>query len=211
MALFRIGATSESANFVRGDGVYMRPPETRDFEQWAALRHLSRGFLAPWEPTWPADDLTRAAFRRRLRRHATEIENDDAYPFLLFRDGDDALLGGLTFGQIKRGVAQAATLGYWMGYPFAGQGWMSRAVRAATGFAFATLRLHRIEAACLPHNEASIRLLTRTNFEKEGLARAYLRINGIWQDHLLFALLESDPVSLRLPRRDRGLAHPTDD
>ncbi len=203
MALFRIGVTSESANFVRGDGVYLRPPEMADFEQWAALRQLSRPFLTPWEPTWPTDDLTRAAFRRRLRRHASEIGNDDAYPFLLFRECDDALLGGLTFGQVKRGVAQATTLGYWMGQPFAGQGWMARAVRAATGFAFATLRLHRIEAACLPANEASIRLLTRTNFRQEGLARAYLRINGMWQDHLLFALLESDPVSLRLPRRER--------
>ena len=86
---------------------------------------------------------------------------------------------------------------------FAGQGWLGRAVRAATGFAFATLRLHRIEAACLPHNEASIRLLTRTAFQHEGLARAYLRINGSWQDHLLFALLESDPLALKLPRRER--------
>lgn len=203
MALFRIGPSIESATFVRGDAVYLRPPEMRDFEQWAALRHLSRVFLTPWEPTWPVDDLTRAAFRRRLRRNAGELENDEAYPFLLFRECDDALIGGLTFGQVKRGVAQAATLGYWMGMPFAGQGWMSRAVRAATGFAFATLRLHRIEAACLPQNESSIRLLKRTNFRNEGLARAYLRINGIWQDHLLYALLESDPVSLRLPRRDR--------
>ena len=203
MALFRTGAYSESATFVRGDGVYLRPPEMGDFDQWSALRHLSRMFLTPWEPTWPADDLTRAAFRRRLRRHASEIENDDAYPFLIFRDCDDALLGGLTFGQVKRGVAQAATLGYWMGQPFAGQGWMARAVRASTGFAFSSLRLHRIEAACLPDNEPSIRLLTRTNFQQEGLARAYLRINGIWQDHLLFALLESDPVSLRIPRRER--------
>ncbi len=203
MALFRTGSYSESATFVRGEGVYLRPPEMSDFDQWAALRHLSRIFLTPWEPTWPADDLTRASFRRRLRRHATEIENDDAYPFLIFRDCDDALLGGLTFGQVKRGVAQAATLGYWMGQPFAGQGWMSRAVRASTSFAFASLRLHRIEAACLPDNEPSIRLLARTNFKHEGLARAYLRINGIWQDHLLFALLESDPVSLRIARRDR--------
>lgn len=203
MALFRVGSTSENATFVRGDGVYLRPPEMRDFDEWAALRHLSRGFLSPWEPTWPTDDLTRASFRRRLRRHAGEIENDEAYPFLLFRECDDAILGGLTFGQVKRGVAQAATLGYWMGQPFAGQGWMARAVRAASGFAFATLRLHRIEAACLPENTASIRLLQRTNFQQEGHARAYLRINGTWQDHLLFALLESDPVSLRLPRRDR--------
>ena len=203
MALFRIGATNDNATFIRGDGVYLRPPEMHDFERWAALRHLSREFLTPWEPTWPPDDLTKGSFRRRIKRHATEIENDDAYPFLLFRETDDALLGGLTFGQIKRGVAQAATLGYWMGQPFAGQGWMARAVRAATGFAFATLRLHRIEAACLPQNEPSIRLLRRTNFREEGLARAYLRINGMWQDHLLFALLESDPVSLRMPRRDR--------
>ncbi len=204
MALFRIGTARDSANFVRGDNVYLRPPEMSDFEDWAALRHRSRAFLTPWEPTWPSDDLTRAAFRRRLRRHAGEIGNDEAYPFLLFRECDDALLGGLTFGQVKRGVAQATTLGYWMGQPFAGQGWMARAVRAATGFAFATLRLHRIEAACLPSNEASIRLLTRTSFRQEGLARAYLRINGVWQDHLLFALLECDPVSLRLPRRERS-------
>jgi [ribosomal protein S5]-alanine N-acetyltransferase len=203
MALFRIGSVSDSATFVRGDGLYLRPPEMRDFEQWSAVRHLSRAFLTPWEPTWPPDDLTRAAFRRRLRRHASEIENDEAYPFLLFREADDVVLGGLTFGQVKRGVAQSTTLGYWMGQPFAGQGWMSRAVRSATSFAFATLRLHRIEAACLPHNEASIRLLTRTNFQEEGLARSFLRINGVWQDHVLFALLESDPVSLRLPRRSR--------
>lgn len=201
MALFRIGSFGENATFIRGDSVYLRPPEMRDFEQWAALRHLSRTFLTPWEPTWPTDDLTRAAFRRRLRRNLSEIDNDDAYPFLLFRECDDTLLGGLTFGQIKRGVAQATTLGYWMGQPFAGQGWMSRGVRAATAFAFATLRLHRIEAACLPANDASIRLLTRANFHREGLARAYLRINGAWQDHLLFALLESDPVPLRMPRR----------
>ena len=204
MALFRLGTDRDSANAVRGDGVYLRPPEMNDFEEWASLRQRSRAFLVPWEPTWPADDLTRSAFRRRLRRHAGEISNDEAYPFLIFREADDAMLGGLTLSQVKRGVAQAATLGYWTGQPYAGQGWMSRAVRAATGFAFATLRLHRVEAACLPSNEASIRLLTRTSFRQEGLARAYLRINGQWQDHLLFALLESDPVSLRLPRRDHA-------
>ncbi len=203
MALFRLGSDRDSVHAVRGDGVYLRAPEMSDFEEWAALRQRSRAFLVPWEPTWPADDLTRAAFRRRLRRHAGEIGNDEAYPFLIFRESDDVILGGLTLSQVKRGVAQAATLGYWMGQPYAGQGWMARAVRAATAFAFATLRLHRVEAACLPSNEASIRLLDRTAFRQEGLARAYLRINGLWQDHLLFALLESDPLSLRLPRRDR--------
>jgi [ribosomal protein S5]-alanine N-acetyltransferase len=204
LALFRLGPPSDIANFVRGEGVYLRPPEMRDYEAWAALREHSRAFLAPWEPTWPGDDLTRTAFRRRLRRHMQEIAEDQAYPFLIFREGDDALVGGLTVGQIKRGVAQSATLGYWMGLPFAGKGLMSRSVRAMTGFAFTSLRLHRIEAACLPHNEASIKLLERNGFKKEGSARAYLRINGLWQDHFLYALLETDPLPLRVSRRGRA-------
>jgi ribosomal-protein-alanine N-acetyltransferase len=204
LALFRLGPASDIANFVRGEGVYLRPPEMRDYEAWTDLRENSRAFLTPWEPTWPGDDLTRTAFRRRLRRHTQEIAEDQAYPFLIFREGDDVLVGGLTLGQIKRGVAQSATLGYWMGLPFAGKGLMSRSVRATIGFAFTSLRLHRIEAACLPHNEASIKLLERNGFKKEGLARAYLRINGLWQDHFLYALLETDPLPLRVGRRDRA-------
>jgi [ribosomal protein S5]-alanine N-acetyltransferase len=194
MALFRVGSSSDSANFIRGEGLYLRPLEARDYAHWAALRECSRAFLAPWEPTWPADDLTRAAFRRRLRRHMEEIERDESYPFLIFDEVDDVMIGGLTLGQVRRGVAQAATLGYWMGEPYAGQGRMSRAVRAAVVFGFSSLRLHRIEAACLPHNVPSIRLLERVGFRREGVARAYLRINGAWQDHVLFALLESDQI-----------------
>lgn len=194
MALFRIGVSPDTPTFLRGDGLYLRPGEMRDFEQWANLRDRSRTFLTPWEPVWPSDDLTRAAFRRRIRAQAEELENDEAYPFLIFRD-DDALLGGLTVGQVRRGVSQTATLGYWMGEPFAGRGYMSRAVRAAANFTFGTLRLHRLEAACLAHNASSIRVLERVGFVREGFARSYLRINGRWQDHVLFALLESDPVT----------------
>ncbi len=203
MALFRLGPASDSVNLVRGDGVYLRPPEMRDYEAWAGLRERSRAFLTALGADRPGDDLTRAAFRRRLRRHMQEIENDESYPFLIFREADNILVGGLTLGQVRRGVAQAATLGYWMGGPYAGKGWMSRSVRAVTGFAFTVLRLHRIEAACLPHNDASIRLLERLGFQREGFARAYLRINGVWQDHLLYALLDTDPLPLRVPRRSR--------
>lgn len=202
--MFRLGAPSEISNFVRGEGVYLRPPEPRDYEPWSALREKSRAFLTPWEPTWPGDDLTRTSFRRRLRRNLQEISNDEAYPFLIFHEEDDRLVGGLTLGQVKRGVAQSATLGYWMGMPYAGKGLMSRAVKAVTGYAFTSLHLHRIEAACLPHNEASVRLLERAGFKREGVARAYLRINGLWQDHILYALLETDPLPLRVLRRERG-------
>ena len=156
MALFRIGLPGENVPVVRGDGITLRPAEMRDYEEWVALRERSRTFLVPWEPIWPADDLTRAAFRRRVRAHTEEIERDEAYPFFIY-DDNEALVGGITIGQVSRGVAQTATLGYWMGQPYAGCGYMSRAVRAAAHYCFITLRLHRLEAACLPHNEASSR------------------------------------------------------
>ena len=193
MALFRLGA-SEAPTVVRGEGLYLRAPEPRDYPAWSSLREQSRAFLTPWEPVWPADDLTRGAFRQRLRRYRQEIADDLSYPFFLFRD-DGALLGGLTLGQVRRGVSQTATLGYWMGEAHAGRGHMSRAVRAMAGFAFAELRLHRVEAACVPENEASRRLLEKVGFHYEGMARAYLRIDGAWRDHRLYALLETDPVA----------------
>ncbi|MBG0808945.1 GNAT family N-acetyltransferase [Methylosinus sp. H3A] len=184
---------------LRGDGVYLRGSEMRDFVAWASLRERSRAFLTPWEPSWPSDDLTRASFRYRVRRHAEEMARDEAYSFFVFREADDVLVGGLTLGHVRRGVSQAATLGYWMGEPYAGKGYMSRAVRAALDYAFNRQRLHRIEAACLPSNAASIRLLERNGFKQEGFARAYLNINGQWRDHLLFARLDSDPSPVGRP------------
>ena len=194
MAFFRTVNFSEPAPSIGGDGVLLRAPQPADYPEWAALREASRAFLVPWEPTWPPDDLSRGAFRRRLRRYAEDQRADLAYPFFLFRQDDLALVGGLTLGNIRRGVAQAGSLGYWMGAGYARQGLMTAAVRALAGFAFGTLRLHRIEAACIPANVPSIRLLEKTGFSREGYAREYLCINGLWQDHLLFARLREDPV-----------------
>jgi len=100
----------------------------------------------------------------------------------------------LTLANIRRGVAQAGSLGYWMGAPFVRRGYMAAAVLALVPFAFSTLRLHRLEAACIPTNTASIRLLEKTGFSREGYAREYLCINGIWQDHVLYARLQDDPL-----------------
>jgi ribosomal-protein-alanine N-acetyltransferase len=164
-----------------------------DHAEWAALREASRDFLTPWEPTWPIDDLARAAFRRRIKRYSEDQRSDIAYPFFVFRKGDNCLVGGLTLANIRRGCAQAGSLGYWMGAPYAGQGYMTDAVNAILPFAFGALRLHRVEAACIPGNVASIRLLEKTGFKREGFARQYLCIDGVWQDHLLFARLQDDP------------------
>jgi [ribosomal protein S5]-alanine N-acetyltransferase len=190
MAFFRTINFAEPLPSIAGDGVMLRMPQNTDYNDWAALREESRDFLTPWEPTWPADDLSRSAFRRRIRRYAEDLRTDQGYAFLIFRTTDNAMVGGLTLANIRRGVAQAASLGYWMGRPFARQGYMTAAVRAVIPFAFATLRLHRLEAACIPTNAGSVRLLEKTGFVREGYARDYLCINGVWQDHLLFGRLK---------------------
>jgi [ribosomal protein S5]-alanine N-acetyltransferase len=194
MSFFRPFSFADALPPISGDGVELRAPELGDFEAWAALREQSRAFLAPWEPLWPANDLTRSAYRARLRRYGRDVRADAAYPFFIVRTADDTLVGGLTLGQVRRGVAQAASLGYWMGEAYAHKGYMTAAVRALAPFVFQTLRLRRIEAACLPNNLASIRLLERIGFQREGYARSYLCINGEWRDHLLYALLSTDPI-----------------
>jgi [ribosomal protein S5]-alanine N-acetyltransferase len=190
MAFFRTINFPEPIASIPGQGVTLRTPQMTDYAEWAAVREKSREFLTPWEPTWPVDDLTRGAFRRRIRRYAEDLRSDQGYAFVILRNPDGVLVGGLTLANIRRGVAQAASLGYWMGLPFIRHGYMTAAVGAIIPFAFTTLRLHRLEAACIPTNTASIRLLEKTGFVREGYAREYLCINGIWQDHLLYARLQ---------------------
>jgi len=170
-----------------GEGVYLRPPEIRDYAEWAELREESRGFLTPWEPTWAVDELSRGSFRYKLRRYAEDMRDDKAYALFVFREADAALVGGLTLSNVRRGVAQAASLGYWAGERYAGKGYVTAAVHAVVRFAFDDLELHRVEAACQPENVASRKVLTKAGFVQEGQARAYLKINGAWRDHLLFA------------------------
>ncbi len=177
-----------------GEGVRLRPPRAGDFAEWARLRSDSRDFLQPWEPTWPADDLTHSAFRRRLAAYAQDVEKGLAYPFFVFRHGDNALVGGVTLSNVRRGVAQMASLGYWVGERYARRGHTLAAVSSVSGLAFRRLGLHRLEAACLPTNEASRGVLAKAGFREEGFARAYLRINGIWRDHLLFGLISPAPA-----------------
>jgi len=194
VALFRLNRSKSAEPLLRGDGVYLRPGLMEDFAQWAALREASRSFLVPWEPTWPEDDLTRAAFRRRLRRQAEDSAREESQSFFIFDSANDELLGGVTLGGVRRGVAETATLGYWIGARHAGRGHMTRAVAALAIFAFSTMRLHRLEAACIPENAASIKVLERNGFRREGFARGYLCISGAWRDHLLYARLAGDSI-----------------
>ncbi len=174
------------------DRIYLRYPVQRDWYDWSVLRADSQTFLAPWEPTWAYDALSRSAFRRRLKLYRTEMRQGVTHSFLIFRAADNVLLGGMTLSNLRRGVAQSATLGYWIGATHARHGYTTEALWAVLEFAFQRLGLHRVEAACLPGNEASRRLLLKSGFHEEGYAREYLRINGSWQDHQLFAILRGE-------------------
>jgi ribosomal-protein-alanine N-acetyltransferase len=192
MAFLRAGNTSEWAA-LQGRGLWLRPPLVSDYGPWAELRAMSRTHLVPWEPSWPRDDLTKSAYRRRVKNYLREARDDLGYAFLIFEAETDRLMGGVTLSNVRRGVTQSAMLGYWLGVPYMGKGHMTNAVRAALPHAFEALRLHRIEAAAQPTNTRSVNVLRRCGFVEEGLARRYLRINGTWQDHVLYAVLREDP------------------
>jgi [ribosomal protein S5]-alanine N-acetyltransferase len=172
--------------------IWLRPPHENDWQNWANLRHDSREFLAPWEPTWPVDALTKSAWHRRLRRQYEEWRQDLGYHLLFFKVSDHSLMGGLSLTNVRRGVAQMGTLGYWIGQPYARQGYTSAAVKLLCNHAFGALSLHRLEAGCLPRNMPSRKLLGRCGFKEEGLARNYLRINGKWEDHVMFGLVREE-------------------
>lgn len=170
----------------------LRPPQMGDWRAWASLRRDSAGFLKPWEPVWAADHLSRRAFTNRVAWARRSIAQGTAVPLFLIRREDGALLGAITLDNIRRGPAQSGSTGYWIGEPFARQGFMREAVLAAVSYAFAVLDLSRIEAGCLPENAPSRRLLEGCGYKYEGVAQSYLQIAGRWRNHVLYANLRHD-------------------
>lgn len=166
-------------------------PTMKHFEAWAELRVKSKTFLEPYEPVWPKDDLTRAAFRRRIKRYQDSDKSNNGASFL-FLTHEGEMIGGATISRMLRGVAQSCAIGYWVGEQHIQKGYMSEALHGLLPYVFIQKKFRRLEAACLPHNAASIRVLEKTGFTQEGYAREYLKIAGKWEDHLLFAMLESD-------------------
>ncbi len=175
-----------------GGGVKLRHPLWADYEDWVTLRRDNRSHLVPWEPEWNERHLTRSAYRTKLARFKAIILADEGYPFHVFRDGDNRLIGACNITRIERGPAQTAKLGYWIGQAYTRQGFAQASVKTATQFCFDILGLHRVEAAVKPDNLPSIKVLEAVGYQREGLARGFLKINGKWEDHITFAKLSSD-------------------
>lgn len=196
--MFSLSLFRRDTPALKGERVNLRLPTWRDYHEWVSLRAESRSFLEPWEPRWAPDELDRSAWRIRLARYQDEFVQGTALAFFIYQNSSGKLVGGITLGNIRYGVAQTGHIGYWIGERYAGQGLMVDALKLVVRHAFDTLRLHRIEAACIPDNTRSVRVLEKAGFRREGLLRSYLRINGEWHDHYLYALIADDPQAVTM-------------
>jgi [ribosomal protein S5]-alanine N-acetyltransferase len=187
VSFFRNFSKPGNGPVLRSKNLLLRPPHMDDFKSWVDLRKANRKFLEPWEPSWSEDEFIRSNFRYRLHAYNKISEDDRGQALFIFALDSKKLLGAINISNVRRGVAQMATLGYWIGEEFTRQGAMNEALNVLLPFMFKEMNLHRIEAACLPTNIASIALLKKSGFEQEGYAKNYLKIAGAWQDHVLFA------------------------
>lgn len=177
---------------IESERMTLRLPAHGDFKQWADLRQGSSDHLVQWEPVRAPDHLSRRAFTNRVYWAARAEAQGTALPLMLIRRADNALLGAITLDNIRRGPVQAGTLGYWIGAPYARQGYMREAIQSLVHHAFQAMDLSRIEAACLPENAPSRGVLEKCGFKYEGVAQSYLQINGRWRNHVLYANLRFD-------------------
>jgi len=168
----------------------VRPPTLEDVPAIVAYLKGNRRHLAPWSPTFPAGFFTRRFWAERVRQATHEWESGTALRLYMFSKGDPKrVIGSINFTQIFRGPFQNTFLGYAIAADEQGKGLMTEALRAAIGFVFEEMNLHRISANHMPTNVASREVLRKLGFTVEGYARNYLLVNGIWEDHVLTTLI----------------------
>jgi ribosomal-protein-alanine N-acetyltransferase len=177
---------------VRGDRVFIRRLEPSDAEQVLESRLANRAFLQPWEPVREASAYVLAGVRAELQFSVDLWDRQEGYVFGIFTNDDEAFVGGVALRNVSRGAWQNATLGYWVAEKHNGRGYATEAVRLATRFAFDQAHLHRLQAGTLLHNIASQRVLEKAGYRFEGVSLRYLRIDGRWQDHRMYAITIED-------------------
>jgi ribosomal-protein-alanine N-acetyltransferase len=175
------------ATYLReGPRVGLRAPALSDEQEFHELRRQSEEFHRPWEPLPAPRPYSSEAFAALV---ASQGEAARRFRFLLRRRSDDAILGLVNLNEVVRGIFQSGYLGYWIGAPFARQGYMREGLALVLEYAFEELLLHRLEANILPENAASLALVRSLGFQREGLSPRYLKIAGEWRDHERWAVL----------------------
>jgi len=181
----------EKDDSLSGPRVELRPLTGGDFDLWRAVRERSREWLEPWEPlpepTSPDPATDAEAFRARCGAWVRQRHFDTAYGYGMFLH-EGAFIGEVSLGSVQRGPFQSAFVGYWVDAEHAGQGYVPEGVAVILRYGFEELGLHRIEAAIVPRNAASRRVMDKLGLREEGLAERFLQIRGVWEDHVRYAI-----------------------
>jgi [ribosomal protein S5]-alanine N-acetyltransferase len=190
-----------------GKRVMLRPLVASDFAAWSEVRVRNEEWLLKWEPLrlpgQPDATRDRDAFAVRCGARERERQLGAGYGFGIFVDGGFA--GEINLNSIQRGPFQNAYVGYWIDEARAGRGYMPEAVVVVSKFAFEDLRLHRLQVAIIPRNVASRRVVEKLNCREEGVAQRYLEINGVWEDHVRYAITTEEWNERRADLTDKWL------
>ncbi|WDL96010.1 GNAT family N-acetyltransferase [Alicyclobacillus sp. ALC3] len=170
------------------DRIYIRRLEMNDLDALLDLRVRNRLFLQPFEPVTVDSHYTLEGQQEVFEKVQRNWETGSGYGFGIFLTHQDRLIGRVNLSNVVRGAWESCTLGYFLDEHSNGHGFTTEAVRLAIGFAFGPAKLHRVQAAVMPRNVRSIRVLEKTGFRYEGLSKFYLRINGVWEDHNLYSI-----------------------
>lgn len=175
--------------------IYIRGLELKDAHPLYSLRVRDREFLLPFEPVQPDSHFTLKGQKEIIQKVILNRKKDAEYGFGIFLTKTDRLIGRVNLSNIVHGAWQNCTIGYFLDQELQGQGYMTEAVKLAVRFAFDEAHLHRVQAAIMPRNIASARVVEKAGFRYEGLSKHYLKINGVWEDHRIYAITKEDFTS----------------
>ena len=179
-------------NYIESDRIIIRHPRRRDWKYWVNLRKESYEYLYKWEPYWNIEHCNRSNYMKQLRLYRSKAAYDQAYSFLCFKKDSKELIGGINISNVQRSVMQTCNIGYWLGEPYIKKGYMEESMRSIIPYIFMNLKINRIQAFTLINNTSSRNLLEKLNFKYEGVLRKVMKINNVWEDHMLYALLNTD-------------------
>lgn len=190
----RRASSSQPAPWLTGKRITLRPLRDDDFEQWQEVRQANEDWLLKWEPLRPANApdpvADRSAFLVRCDARRRDRQAGAGFSFGVFVDGDFA--GEMNLSSIHRGAHQNAYVGYWIDHRHAGKGYTPEALVAVMQFGFDELNLHRLQISIIPRNAASRRVVEKLDIRNEGIAARYLQINGVWEDHIRYAITSEE-------------------
>ena len=185
------GSPPPTALVLEGPRVLLRSPRATDVPEVRRVLRRNENHLRPWSPAPPPgeDPTSLTEISKAILRQRREWKRGEAYLFYVTLRGDaETIIGRVALTSVVRGAFRNAYLGYWIDADYQNRGLMTEAVAQATTFAFEQVKLHRVQAAVMPANAGSLRLLDKLAFRREGVALRYLQIAGRWEDHVIFAV-----------------------